>query len=201
MWTRLKTWKRQRASSKNNKPMESSSEDVEANAEHEAAVSVLFVCMGNICRSPMAEGVLRQRLAERRDDLSVQVDSAGTHSYHVGAAPDRRAQVAASRRGVDISALRARRFHESDFSRFDYILAMDRDNLEILTAAAEQQYQSKVKLFLDFSRHNRGADVPDPYYGGAVGFERVLDLVEEAADSLIEDLIRTAARKGRRPRY
>jgi len=158
-----------------------------------AAVSVLFVCMGNICRSPMAEGLLRHRLSESANSLSVMIDSAGTHSYHVGASPDRRACDAAARRGVDIKGLQARRVEAIDFERFDYILAMDQDNRAILLEAADTEHHDKIHLLLDFSRRQRGADVPDPYYGGVAGFERVLDLVEEAIDDLISALRRTAS--------
>jgi len=156
------------------------------------AVSVLFVCMGNICRSPMAEGVLRDRLRARKDVPSVSIDSAGTHGYHAGAPPDKRARAAASRRGIDISGLQARRFEESDFERFDYILAMDRENRDFLLEAAESRYHRKIHLLLDFARDRRGGDVPDPYYGGTTGFERVLDLVDEAIEELISELSQAA---------
>jgi len=154
----------------------------------DSPVSVLFVCMGNICRSPMAEGVLRKRLEERHPQLSVRIDSAGTHSYHAGSAPDPRARTAAARRGIEIGSLRARRFEAADCERFDYILAMDRDNMELLREISDQRYHDKIRLLMDFSLTQRGADVPDPYYGGATGFERVLDLVEEATEALVDEL-------------
>ena len=118
-------------------------------------VKVLFVCMGNICRSPMAEGVFRKRLTEFAEDLQVQVDSAGTHSYHAGAPPDRRAQTATARRGIDISMLQARRVVADDFDKFDYILAMDRDNLELLREESDARHHKKIKLLLDYSDLNR----------------------------------------------
>ena len=151
--------------------------------------------MGNICRSPLAEGVLRKRLAEKRMDLTVQVDSAGTHSYHAGSPPDKRAQEAARRRGIDIAGLRARRVEASDFDRFDHILAMDSENLAALVAVADPAAHSKIRLFLEVAGRNAGAEVPDPYYGGAKGFERVLDLVEEAADRLLDELIIAGRRR------
>ena len=151
---------------------------------------VLFVCMGNICRSPMAEGVFRKRLAELDEKLDVWADSAGTHSYHVGAPPDRRAQTATARRGIDISMLQARRVVASDFDKFDYILAMDRDNLEQLREESDVQHHKKIKLLLDYSDLNRFGEVPDPYYGGSHGFERVLDLVDEATQGLLRELAR-----------
>lgn len=148
---------------------------------------VLLVCMGNICRSPLAEGVLRQRLAEAGGGLGVVVDSAGTHGYHAGSPPDRRAQVAAARRGIDIRDLRAREVAAEDFETFDLILAMDEDNLIRLEAEAPEQHRHKLRLFLEFAQASE-TEVPDPYYGGAAGFERVLDLVEDASHGLLEVL-------------
>jgi len=164
------------------------------------SVRVLMVCMGNICRSPMAEGILRQRVAERGLSLSVEIDSAGTHSYHFGAPPDPRAQAAALRRGVDISALRARRVLPADFERFDLLLAMDEDNRSALLELADAEHHHKVRLLLDFagSGLTEGVgrrSVPDPYYGGMLGFERVLDLVEEAMAGLLDEVERIAARR------
>jgi protein-tyrosine phosphatase len=154
--------------------------------------AVLFVCMGNICRSPTAEGVVRKMLREMAPDLEVELDSAGTHSYHVGHAPDRRAQTAALARGVDLSALRARLVEAQDFHRFDYILAMDRDNLRELTALRPEQAAAEIALFLGFAADAGTDEVPDPYYGGTNGFEHVLDLVERAAAGLIGELRRRA---------
>jgi len=159
-------------------------------------VQVLFVCMGNICRSPMAEGVFRRRVKERAGHLSIQIDSAGTHGYHVGGPPDERAQSAAARRGVNIGRLSARRVDTADFDRFDYILAMDTDNLEFLLDLADPEYHSKIRLFLDYSAERQGGEVPDPYYGGPTGFERVLDLIEEASAGLLDELLGVAKRSG-----
>ena len=158
-----------------------------------ADVRVLLVCMGNICRSPMAEGVLRQRLSNWVSDLGVDVDSAGTHGFHVGAPPDSRAQAAAARRGYEIGKLRARKVVAEDFQRFDLLLAMDADNLAELQELAAPELRSRARLFLDFSSSMPGTDVPDPYYGGPVGFERVLDLVEEAVEGLLRELPNLAA--------
>jgi len=143
--------------------------------------------MGNICRSPTAEGMFRHLAAEAGIAQSIEVDSAGTHAYHVNEPPDRRAQAAAERRGITLSDIRARRVQAEDFERFDYIIAMDRDNLELLIDQADAQHHHKIRLFLEFSS-SREDEVPDPYYGGAAGFERVLDLVEDASRGLLEML-------------
>lgn len=156
---------------------------------------VLLVCMGNICRSPMAEGVLRHRLAERELPLPVEIDSAGTHGYHHGAPPDPRAQAAALRRGVDISGLRARRVIPEDFERFDLVIAMDDDNHAALLELAAEEHHQKVRLLLEFAGDAGRRSVPDPYYGGTLGFERVLDLVEEAMAGLLDELQNIAARR------
>ena len=145
--------------------------------------SVLFVCTGNICRSPTAEGVLRHLAKEEGIELHIQ--SAGIGDWHVGHPPDERAQKHAKTRGYDLSALRARQVRPSDFDEFDLILAMDRGHLRSLERMAPPQHRHKVRLFV------AGGDVPDPYYGGPEGFERVLDLVEAACRSLLEEL-RTA---------
>lgn len=149
---------------------------------------VLFVCMGNICRSPTAEGVFRHHVREAGLDTRIAVDSAGTHAYHSGEPADRRAQEAASRRGISLEGIRARRVTEEDFHHFDYILAMDQDNLMLLHERAPDETRSKIRLFLEFSASRHENEVPDPYYGGAAGFERVLDLVEEASRGLLETL-------------
>jgi protein-tyrosine phosphatase len=140
--------------------------------------------MGNICRSPTAEGVFRHHVAEAGFADLVLVDSAGTHAYHVGEPPDRRAVAAAERRGYSMDKLRARRVVTDDFSRFDYVLGMDRDNVALLKAQAEEEHHGKIRLLLECSSA-RDDEVPDPYYGGAAGFERVLDLVEEASAGLL----------------
>jgi protein-tyrosine phosphatase len=160
-------------------------------AEPPAGRRVLFVCMGNICRSPTAEGVFRKLLAERAPELGVHIDSAGTHGYHVGAPPDPRACRAAERRGIDLKPLRARQVNEEDFERFELVLAMDEQNMEYLLEICPGEYRDRVKLFLEFAPHLERREVPDPYYGGSTGFEHVLDLVEEAAIGLIEHLKRT----------
>ncbi len=152
-------------------------------------VKVLLVCMGNICRSPMAEGVLRHRLKESGLDAEVMVDSAGTHSYHVGSKPDRRGQQAAARRGVDLSAIRARRVAPEDLETFHYILAMDRDNYqELLSLSSLSEHREKINLFMQYASGLTEQEVPDPYYGGLDGFDRVMDMVEEAAQGLIQQL-------------
>jgi len=151
------------------------------------SVSVLFVCMGNICRSPTAEGVLRHLAAEAGLSGRLIVESAGTHAYHVNEPPDRRAQAAAERRGISLTGIRARRVRNEDFERFDYILAMDRDNLALLLQQADAKHRRKIRLFLD-AASGQDADVPDPYYGGAAGFERVLDLVEDASRRFLDTL-------------
>ena len=148
-------------------------------------ISVLFVCMGNICRSPIAEGVFRA-FAERAGLLSsIDVDSAGTHAGHEGELPDQRARKVAASRGYNLSTLRARRVKEQDFSRFDLIVAMDRQNLDYLRRYCPDEYLSKLHLFLEFAGDLVSDEVPDPYYGGTEGFEKVLDLCEIAARGLI----------------
>jgi protein-tyrosine phosphatase len=149
---------------------------------------ILFVCMGNICRSPTAEGVARSLAGARGLAAWFEFDSAGTHGYHVGSPPDPRARTAAAQRGYDLSALRARQVAPADFERFDRILAMDRDNLALLRQACPKEERGKLALFLDFSVRFDLDEVPDPYYGGAEGFERVLDLVEDAAHGLLDEL-------------
>jgi len=146
---------------------------------------ILFVCMGNICRSPTAEGVTRT-LAERSGVAAgFEFDSAGTHGYHIGKAPDARATKAAARRGYDLSSLKGRQVDNTDFARFDRILAMDRDNLDLLKQACPTEHHGKLGLFLEFTTSHDEDEVPDPYYGGPEGFERVLDLIEDAAQGLL----------------
>lgn len=151
---------------------------------------ILFVCMGNICRSPTAEGVFRRLVAERAPQLPLEVDSAGTHDYHVGEPPDVRAVQAAARRGIDLRHLRARQVRDEDFERFDLILAMDRDNRDELLERSPVHSRERIRLFLEYARQPGVRDVPDPYYGGPLGFERVLDLAEEAAAGLLAELER-----------
>jgi protein-tyrosine phosphatase len=154
-------------------------------------IKVLFVCMGNICRSPLAEGAFSRLLEQHRLGDRISVDSAGTHDYHVGEPPDPRAQAAALRRGLDISGQRARLVQREDFARFDYLLAMDRQNYARLEKlSAQQEDRRKLRLFLEYAPHLGEVEVPDPYYGGPGGFERVLDMVEEAALGLLEHIRR-----------
>jgi protein-tyrosine phosphatase len=143
--------------------------------------------MGNICRSPTAEGVFRHFVEEAGLADRIEVDSAGTHAYHTNEPADRRAQAAAERRGYSMSEIRARRVRDEDFEQFDLIIAMDRDNQSMLIDQADAQHHDKIRLFLEFSTAQED-EVPDPYYGGAAGFERVLDLVEEASRGLLETL-------------
>ncbi|RTR06030.1 low molecular weight protein-tyrosine-phosphatase [Halomonas nitroreducens] len=146
---------------------------------------VLFVCLGNICRSPTAEGMFRRHLAEAGLSARVEVDSCGIGPWHVGKAPDSRAQLAAAERGLDLSTQRARQLEAADFARFDYLLAMDQDNLGELRARRPADCGAHIGLFLDFAGL-LGRAVPDPYYGGDQGFEEVLDLVEAASLGLVE---------------
>jgi len=144
--------------------------------------------MGNICRSPTAEGVFRKLVQDAGLAGRVLIDSAGTHAYHSGEQPDRRAQEAAARRGVSMSEQKARKVVAEDFERFDFIIAMDRLNLETLKDRAPEPHHERLHLMLDFSGSGEPTDVPDPYYGAAAGFERVLDLVEDAAAGLLRHL-------------
>jgi len=148
-------------------------------------MKILFVCLGNICRSPSAEAVLRGLAAREAPELRIEVDSAGTAGYHIGEPPDARSQEAARRRGYDMSPLRARIVQTEDFERFDLILAMDESNLAALRKRAPAAFRERVRLFLEFAPESGMDEVPDPYYGGPAGFEQVLDLVEEAARGLL----------------
>jgi len=149
---------------------------------------VLFVCTGNICRSPTAEGVFRKLVADAGLADLIEADSAGTHGYHVGEAPDRRSRAAAAARGYDLAGLRARQIARDDFHRFDLIIALDRDHHEILSRLAPPSTGHKLCMLMEFARHSAGDEVPDPYYGGPHGFEVVLDLVEDAAEGLLDRL-------------
>ena len=155
--------------------------------DYKDKVSVLFVCMGNICRSPTAEGVFRHFVQEAGLADRIKIDSAGTHAYHTGEPADRRASAAAERRGYSLADIRARRVQTEDFENFTYIVAMDRLNHVTLIDRADAEHHDKIRLFLEFSSAEED-EVPDPYYGGAAGFDRVLDLVEEASRGLLETL-------------
>ncbi|WP_249978759.1 low molecular weight protein-tyrosine-phosphatase [Vreelandella olivaria] len=149
---------------------------------------ILFVCLGNICRSPTAEGVFQRAVDDAGLSDFIRVDSCGVGHWHVGKAPDERAQLAAKRRGIDISCLRARQLSANDFLVFDYVLAMDRDNLSAMRALQPPESQARVGLFLAFAGMP-DAEVPDPYYGGEEGFEAVLDMIQKASEGLIAELI------------
>ena len=149
---------------------------------------VLFVCLGNICRSPTAHGVFARQVADAGLAEEIVVDSAGTGAWHVGEPPDGRATEAARARGYDLGSLRARQVTPADFERFDYILVMDKNNLGHLQAMQPAEYDGHLGLFLDFHPRPPVREVPDPYYGGDDGFDRVLDLVEEAGRGLLQAL-------------
>lgn len=146
---------------------------------------VLFVCLGNICRSPTAEAVFRQKAAAR--GLNITIDSAGTHGFHEGHAPDKRSMAAGEARGYDFTGISCRKVVDKDFSEFDYILAMDAENLKNLRKMSEAIYHPKIRLFLEFAKTSE-QEVPDPYYGGSKGFELVLDLIEEASEGLLNHI-------------
>jgi len=151
-------------------------------------IGVIFICMGNICRSPTAEAVFRHQVEQAGLTEQILIDSAGTHDYHIGEAPDARTQRAARKRGYDLSNLRGRQVVVADFYRFDYMLAMDEANLEILKRLRPRDAQSHLGLLLEFAERHTEREVPDPYFGGADGFERVLDMVEDAAAGLLKHL-------------
>ena len=150
-------------------------------------VKVLFICMGNICRSPTAEGVFRHKVEQENLESQISIDSAGTHAYHVGNPPDGRAQDAALKRNIDLSKQRARRVEVEDFSTFDYVIAMDESNKEDLLSICPTDYEDRVHLFLDFA-NSEETEVPDPYYGQGHGFENVLNLVEDASNGLLKHI-------------
>lgn len=152
-------------------------------------VGVLFVCLGNICRSPTAHGVFQQLVEQRGFAQRIAVDSCGTGDWHIGHAPDKRSAAAARQRGYDLSPLRARQVEAGDFRRFDYILAMDANNLRDLERMRPTDFRGELALFLDYADGVASREVPDPYYGGPDGFDEVLDLVENAAAGLLQRLI------------
>ena len=153
------------------------------------STTVLFVCLGNICRSPTAHGVFQSMVDDGGMGELIEVDSCGTGEWHVGEAPDRRATAKAAKRGYDLSDLRARQFETADFSRFDYILAMDVKNLATLKDMRPQNHPGHLGLFLSFAENVELKEVPDPYYGGANGFNHVLDLVEWASEGLLREIV------------
>lgn len=153
-------------------------------------IKVLFVCMGNICRSPMGQGVFQRLVCDAALEDRIEVDSAGTHAYHVGEAPDPRARKAAGRRGYELGEFRARKATAQDVVEYDYIIAMDYDNLAHLKEMALPEHEEKLFLFMDFAPDRKEREVPDPYYGSHTGFERVLDLVEEACEGLLHEVRR-----------
>lgn len=157
-------------------------------------VSVLFVCTGNICRSPTAEAIFRKLVADAGMSETILADSAGTHGYHIGEPPDTRAQASAADRGYDLSSLRARRVERADLQRFDLIVAMDRGHFTILSRMAEPSAAHKLKLMMSYADRFEEKDVPDPYYGGPQDFERVLDMLEDAARGLLDSLGKPAQR-------
>ena len=151
-------------------------------------MKILFVCMGNICRSPAAEGVFRAHARRHAPGLDIEIDSAGTHAYHVGEPPDPRTIDAAARRGINLASLRARQVSADDFERFDLIVAMDRLNHATLLDRSPPEHHERIRTLLEFAGKATPADVPDPYYGGAKGFDDVLDLVESAVEGLLAEV-------------
>lgn len=157
-----------------------------------AKTSVLFVCMGNICRSPTAHGVLQHKIKQRRLQAQVCVDSAGTHAYHVGEPSDPRSRALAADKGIDMAYIRARKISVLDYDRFDYVLAMDADNLELINYYAPADHNAHVGLFLEFANRQgilQETVVPDPYYGGDGGFEHVFELVDRGCDALLTHIL------------
>ena len=152
------------------------------------SVKVLFVCMGNICRSPLAHGYFQDLVNKEGLDSRIEIDSAGTHAYHVGEPPDRRSQEVANRHGIDLSTQRGRKVVDGDFDYYDYILAMDNENLSILRQRAALEDHKKIHLFMDFAQSAGVSEVPDPYYGGAQGFDYVYGLVEQASIGLLDGI-------------
>jgi protein-tyrosine phosphatase len=150
---------------------------------------LLFICLGNICRSPMAEGVFRRVIEEEGLADRFEIDSAGLGDWHVGQAPDDRAQAAAQSRGLDISGQSARQVQQEDFARFDLLLVMDRSNYGELKRRAPKAAHGKIRYFLDYAPHVGTKDVPDPFFGGAEGFDHALDLIEAAAHGLVAALV------------
>ena len=153
---------------------------------------ILFICLGNICRSPTAEGILRKLVRERELEHRFEIDSAGTGDWHIGCPPDPRAQQASLQRGIDISSLRARQVSAADLTRFDSVIAMDLNNLQQLKNLAPVSHHYKIRLLLDYTDTAGRREVPDPYYGGNHGFDRMIDLLEDACDKLLSSLLEGA---------
>lgn len=151
-------------------------------------VHVLFVCLGNICRSPTAHGLFQNKVDQSGLSEHIIVDSAGTGSWHAGSAPDERAQSTARERGYDISHLKARQVVQGDFEKFDFILAMDRDNLQHLLSLKPNGYQGSIGLFLDIANIDKNQEVPDPYYGGQAQFDMAIKLIEDASEGLLQKI-------------
>ncbi|MFT6624279.1 MAG: protein-tyrosine phosphatase [Cycloclasticus sp.] len=151
-------------------------------------IKVLFICMGNICRSPTAHGVFRQMLLDKKLTDLIEVDSAGTHAYHVGKSPDGRSVQAALSRGIDFRDLTARQLDDFDFEEFDHLLVADSDNFHLTQQACPKEHRHKIRYMLDFASRSGIKEVPDPYYGEGNGFERVLDLIEDACEGLLDEL-------------
>jgi len=152
---------------------------------------ILFVCLGNICRSPTAEGIFKQKIKERDLEKLFIVDSAGTGSWHVGNLPDQRMRTAALSRGIKLTS-RSRQIEENDLYEFDHILVMDKENLNAVKSLTKDQknpINSKIKLILNYSKNSQLEEVPDPYYGGQNGFDKVIDLLDDAIDELIDSLM------------
>ena len=154
-------------------------------------IKVLFVCMGNICRSPTAEGVFRHVVEQAGLSDRIEIDSAGTHAYHIGEQPDRRSQAVALTRGYDLSSQQARKVKQQDFDEYHYVLAMDNDNYANLSAICSADFAEKLQLFLAYGENISESEVPDPYYGGNRGFEHVLDLIEDASAGLLTHIQKT----------
>jgi protein-tyrosine phosphatase len=151
-------------------------------------IKVLFVCMGNICRSPTAEGVFTHLIEGLQLSGHFEIDSAGTHAYHIGEQPDFRSQQAAKEHGIDLSQQRARKVIYGDFEDYDYLLAMDSNNYQTLVNASPTEYQQKISYFLDYVPELESREVPDPYYGGEYGFEKVLTMIEVASQGFLQSL-------------
>ncbi len=151
---------------------------------------VLFVCLGNICRSPSAEGFFRKIVKEKGFEETIEIDSAGTGNWHTGHPPDHRAQAVASRRGVDLSDLRARQVSSRDMDYHDLIIVMDRRNYSDISAMAQSGYQHKIHYLLEYSEQYEELEIPDPYYGGVHGFDVVMDMIEESCERLLDSIVR-----------